>query len=47
MTDPVIEGKRAGFIVIARDVLDVDVESLKDFQVLNTYFAEKKVYSAQ
>lgn len=46
-TDPVIEGKQAEFIVIARDVLDVNVESLNDTQMLNTYSADKKVYSAQ
>lgn len=40
------EGKLADFIVIDRDVLDADVESLKDTQVLSTYFAGKKVYSA-
>ena len=33
--------------MVDRDVLDVDVESMKDTRVLSTYFAGKKVYSAQ
>lgn len=39
-------GKQADFVVIDRDVLDVDIESIKDTQVLSTYFAGKKVYEA-
>lgn len=40
------KGKLADFIVLDRDVLEVDVASLKDTQVLSTYFAGEKVYSA-
>lgn len=36
-------GKQADFIVLDRDVLDVDVESLKETRVLETYFAGRKV----
>ena len=39
-------GKQADFIVLDRDVLQVDVESLKQTQVLETYFAGNKVYAA-
>lgn len=39
-------GKQADFIVLDRDVLEVDVEALKDTQVLATYFAGRQVYSA-
>ncbi|TEA77308.1 amidohydrolase [Allopusillimonas ginsengisoli] len=42
-----VEGKLADFIVVDRDVLDVDVESLKDTQVLATYFAGRKVYGVR
>lgn len=42
-----VAGKQADFIVVDRDVLDVDVESLKDTQVLATYFAGRKVYGVQ
>lgn len=41
-----VEGKQADFIVVDRDVLDVDAESLKNTQVLATYFAGRKVYGA-
>ncbi|WP_353172418.1 amidohydrolase [Paracandidimonas soli] len=40
-------GKQADFIVVDRDVLEVDAESLKQTQVLETYFAGVKVYAAQ
>ena len=40
-------GKQADFIVVDRDVLEVDAESLKNTQVLETYFAGAKVYAAQ
>lgn len=40
-------GKQADFIVVDRDVLDVDNEALKETQVLATYFAGNKVYQAQ
>ena len=40
-------GKQADFIVVDRDVLEVDAESLKQTQVLETYFAGAKVYAAQ
>lgn len=39
-------GKQADFIVLDRDVLAVDAESLKQTQVLQTYFAGRKVYEA-
>ena len=39
-------GKQADFIVLDRDVLEVDVEALKDTQVLATYFAGRQVYGA-
>ncbi len=41
------EGKRADFIVVDRDVLDVDVESLQNTKVLETFFGGEKVYSAE
>ena len=37
-------GKQADFIVVDRDVLEVDVESLRQTKVLETFFAGKKVY---
>lgn len=40
-------GKQADFIVLDRDVLEVDVESLAQTQVLETYFAGQLVYQAQ
>lgn len=42
------EAKQADFIVTDRDVLDdaIDVESMKNTEVLSTYFADKQVYSA-
>ncbi|WP_221079236.1 amidohydrolase family protein [Alcaligenes faecalis] len=39
-------GKQAEFIVLDRDVLEVDVETLKDTRVLATYFAGQQVYGA-
>lgn len=39
-------GKQADFIVLDRDVLEVDVESLAQTQVLETYFAGQLVYQA-
>ena len=39
-------GKKADFIVLDRDVLEVDVEALKETRVLATYFAGRRVYSA-
>jgi len=40
-------GKQADFIVVDRDVLEVNNEALKQTQVLATYFAGNKVYEAQ
>lgn len=40
-------GKQADFIIVDRDVLNVDNEALKQTQVLATYFAGDKVYEAQ
>lgn len=40
-------GKQADFIVLDRDVLSVDVESLKDTRVLATYFAGRQVQGSQ
>ncbi len=37
-------GKQADFIVVDRDVLNVDAESLRQTQVLETYFAGARVY---
>lgn len=39
-------GKQADFIVVDRDVLEVDVEALKQTQVLETYFAGVRVHAA-
>lgn len=39
-------GKQADFIVLDRDVLAVEVESLKQTQVLQTYFGGRRVYDA-
>lgn len=39
-------GKQADFIVVDRDVLEVDAESLKQTQVLETYFGGVRVYAA-
>lgn len=39
-------GKQADFIVIDRDVLTVDVESLLKTQVIKTFFAGQEVYSS-
>ncbi|PWL16542.1 amidohydrolase [Falsochrobactrum shanghaiense] len=39
-------GKQADFIVVDRDVLEVDVELLRQTKVLETYFAGKKVYES-
>lgn len=38
-------GKQADFIVVDRDVLQVDAESLRQTQVLETYFAGTRVYA--
>ena len=37
-------GKQADMIVLDRDVLNVDPESLRDTQVLQTWFAGKQIY---
>ncbi|MCY1422505.1 Amidohydrolase family protein [compost metagenome] len=37
-------GKQADLIVLDRDVLSVDAETLRDTQVLQTWFAGKQVY---
>lgn len=37
-------GKQADMIVVDRDVLDVDAETLRDTQVLQTWFAGKLIY---
>ncbi|WP_343314765.1 amidohydrolase [Brucella sp. BE17] len=39
-------GKQADFIIVDRDVLNVEVDAIKDTKVLETYFAGKKVYEA-
>jgi len=38
-------GKQADMIVVDRDVLDVDAETLRDTQVVQTWFAGKQIYS--
>ena len=38
-------GKQADMIVVDRDVLDVDAETLRDTQVLQTWFAGKLIYA--
>lgn len=43
----VLENVAVPFIEIDRDVLEVDVESLAQTQVLETYFAGQLVYQAQ
>ncbi len=40
-------GKQADFIILDRDVFEVDDEALKETRVLETYFGGKKVYSSQ
>ncbi|MND20110.1 N-substituted formamide deformylase precursor [compost metagenome] len=38
-------GKQADMIVVDRDVLDVDAETLRDTQVVQTWFAGKLIYA--
>jgi predicted amidohydrolase YtcJ len=38
-------GKQADMIVLDRDVLSVDPESLRDTQVLQTWFAGQQIYA--
>lgn len=40
-------GKQADFIILDRDVFEVDDEALKETKVLETYFAGKSVYRSQ
>ena len=41
------EGKYADFVILDEDVLTCDAQSLKDAQVLKTFFEGQEVYSKQ
>ena len=41
------EGKYADFVILDEDVLTCDVQSIKDVQVLKTFFEGREVYSRQ